>query len=100
MEETNELIYVVRCSSGSWEESVWWIGGIFTKKEDAIKVAEKLNLDMERKKATSAESPIKKSFEEMTEEELEIYDKWTQDRTDAEDWRGAKVLTYDLNKML
>lgn len=44
----SESVYVVNCSSGSWDCHQSWIGGIFKNFEDAEKLKDKLNQEAEK----------------------------------------------------
>jgi hypothetical protein len=90
------FVYLVECSSGSWDSYHWWVGGIFEKQEDADKYAQSLN--DENKRLKEVECSIKTPFEDMTDEEETEYYRWWNGNNDAMEWNGAKVKQYPINK--
>lgn len=92
----DKFVYIVECSSGSYDSSEWWIDGIFEKKEDADKHAQELNDEKNRFK--ELDPPYRKKVEDMTNEELTEYMKWWDYKFDAMEFNGAIVKKYPLNK--
>lgn len=91
-----DIIYVVECSSGTYDSYSWWIGGIFTNVMDANSHAKKLNDQMAQQ--LQEPRPIDKVFEDMTEEEQDKDLDYDQRQYDANEWHPAKVEQYPLNK--
>lgn len=100
MEKENKSVYIVECSSGSWDYYCWWIGGIFENLEDAEKHAQSLNEENER--VLAIECPIDKEANifNATDEEAKLYFDWAEANDKARDWNGAKVKQYSMNKPL
>ena len=43
-----EFVYLIECSSGSWDSYVHRVGGIFLNEEEAIVACDKLNAKIEK----------------------------------------------------
>lgn len=93
----DEVIYVVECSSGSWDSFHWWIGGIFNKREDAEACICELNAYAKKIKD---DCPVKGNPSDMSEEDEHKY--FTYYHNSGHDnymeWREAKVKEYPINK--
>jgi len=88
-------IYVVECSSGSYDSFHWWIGGIFTNKEDAEQAKDTLN---EAAKKVRDEAPKKTSRSTGTGS-----NKWWKYKIkhpNEMEWSEAKVKEYPLGEMI
>lgn len=96
----NKFVYIVECSSGSWDYYCWWIGGIFENPEDAEKYAQSLNEENERVLAIECPVDEELNIDDATDEEVKLYFDWAEANGKAKDWNGAKVKQYPLNKPL
>lgn len=94
MSEENK-IYLVECSSGSWDDYHSWVGGIFKTKEAAEMARDILN---EKSKEVKDRCPVKTKFEDMTDEEENIYWKYKIENKEM-DWNESVVKDYLLDKI-
>ncbi|MDX9847414.1 MAG: hypothetical protein RBT74_10580 [Tenuifilaceae bacterium] len=90
-------VYIVKCSSGDWDDFRWWIGGIYTQKEDALKL--KRNLDRKAKRI-QGKCPVKKDLTDMSEEEEKLYYSYHSEHELWMDWNNATVEEVFTNKPL
>lgn len=93
MESKN--LYVVECSSGSWDGFHWWVGGIFNEQKDAEALKDKLNAEAKRIKD---ECPVKGDPYEMNEEDEAKWEKYFVANETSMEWNEAKVKEYPINK--
>ena len=89
------FVYVVECSSGSWDSFHWWIGGIFNEAKDAEELKDKLNAEAKRIKD---ECPVKGNTDDMSEEDEDKYWTYFSTNENAMEWNDAKVKEYPVNK--
>jgi hypothetical protein len=92
-----EKVYVIRCSSGEYEGKTEWIGGCFNNREMAENAKEVLN---KRAKDIIDNNPIKKSFMEMTNKEMAIYNKYAKGKEYELYWNDAHVEEFNLNEIV
>lgn len=92
---SNNTIYVVECSSGSYDSYHWWIGGIFNEQKDAEVLKDQLNVEAKRIKD---ECPVKGNTDEMSEEEEDRYWEHFVSNQELMEWNEAKVREYPTNK--
>ena len=93
----NKVCYVVQCNSGQYDDYRWWIAGLF---EDAF-AAEKLKQEIlkEIEILRNIEEPY--SFEdaiELTDEQFEVWEKWSEEQDDAQEFNGVTVVEYPLGE--
>jgi len=89
------FVYVVACSSGSWDSFHWWIGGIFNEPKDAEELKDKLNAEAKRIKD---ECPVKGNKDDMSEEDEDKYWTYFSSKENAMEWNDATVKEYPVNK--
>ena len=92
-------VYVVKADTGSWDSYDWWIHGIFTDKEIAQAECDKLNTEMEKRKAFPCPIEVDEDqIDDLTEEEFDIYHKWYMATSEAKEFNQAKIVEYELGK--
>jgi hypothetical protein len=94
---SDRMCYVVECSAGIYEDHHTWIAGIFLNAIDA----EKLKLEIINKVEISKNIPCpfdEDNLEFLTDEQNDVYYKWSNENSDAEEFNSAKVVEYPLDK--
>jgi len=91
-------VYVVRCSAGEWGDSCWWISGIYSDKRLAEAKAGMMNSYAELAKMQRPFAD--KNDDDLTDEEsMAVYLYWQEEVNKGyEEWKGAEVVEYELNK--
>ena len=93
-----DKVYVVICSGGEYDDWAWWIAGIYSDKRLAEAKAGMMNSYAEL--AKSQRPFADKNDDDLTDEESKaIYLYWEEEVNKGyEDWKGADVVEYELNK--
>lgn len=86
-------IYVVSCSSGSYDSFQWWIGGIF----DDLKMAEDVRDSLNQLAKTVQNACPIKYHEDMTDEDDDKYWLYFAKNQLMMEWSDAEVKEYPLN---
>lgn len=93
---TIQNVYIVECSSGSWDSYHWWIGGIYNDVKDAEELKDRLNAEAARVKE---EFSIKYNEDDMNEEDTIKYWEYYEKHEEMLEWNCAKVKEYPLNRL-
>jgi len=90
-----KVCYVVQCNSGQYDDYRWWIAGIFEEPLAAEKLKQEILKEIEIIRNTEEPYNID---EELTEEQYNIWDKWSNDNYQAEEFNGVIVVEYPLGE--
>lgn len=95
----NSKVYVVECSSGSWDSYHWWIGGITLDEQEAHKMCDALNAEAERIKS---ECPYQGDpyGDDITAEEETAYWSYKMKYENEMEWSPAVVKEYPFNQLI
>jgi len=98
-------IYIVECSSGSWDSYHWRVSYITLDQSKAIQERDRLNLEWEAKKLIPCQFPVDEDGdlideENYSEEDRIIYLDWWNINHEAKEWRPATVKEYELDKII
>jgi hypothetical protein len=91
------ICYVVRCSSGSYDDYRTWIAGIFPYEIDAENLKNEIIAQVEAGKNNPCPFD-KEALESLTDEQIEIYQTWWIDNNNACEFNSAIVLRYPFGK--
>jgi hypothetical protein len=97
-------VYIVESSAGSYDDYCWWICGIYEDAQTAEDHKSKVLYEIERCK--SAKCPIigVEDYNDMPidapESDWLKFDKWSQEKYDADDFNWCRVKEVELNKEL
>lgn len=93
---SDRMCYVVECSAGQYDDYRWWISGIFDNAFDAEELKKQIdkNIDVVR----NIPEPFAIDMNDLTEEEYKLYDKWSGDHYEAEEFNSARVVEYPFGK--
>jgi hypothetical protein len=81
-----EYVYLVQCSSGSWDSHHKWIAGAFDEESKAFALMSELNDEAE---AVKAKAPPKEAKEYMT---------YLVENETLMEWKEPKILAFPLNE--
>ncbi len=81
-----QFVYLVQCSSGSWDSYHVWIAGVFDDEEKAFDLISELNDEAE---AVKAKAPPEEEEEYMT---------YLVENETLMEWKEPKILTFPLNE--
>ncbi len=87
-------IYILQCSSGSWDGFSWWIGGVFNNINDAEEMKIKLNMEAQKIKD---DCPVKGNTDDMSEEDENKYWSYHARNEKLMEWGDCLVVKYPLN---
>ena len=92
-------VYVVECSAGSYDSFHWWIGGMSLDKEEAHRMADELEAEVERIKS---ECPFRGDpYDDDTSPEQEAaYWEYYSRFSNEMEWGRAEVKEYELGKII
>ena len=89
-------VYIVECSSGSWDSYHSWISGIFENPQDAENLKTKLNDEYKR---ILDECPVKGNPDDMSDEdEIKYIEHFRKYPEYFREWNEAEVKEYALNE--
>jgi hypothetical protein len=87
-------VYVVQCSSGSYEDYHWWIAGIFFEATAAEELKSKIEADIET--AKNSPPPFDEDSEFLTDEQKDVLANWLYENDRALDFNAVKVVEYQI----
>lgn len=92
-----KVCYVVQCNSGQYDDYRWWIAGIFEEPFAAEKLKQEILKEIEI--IRNIEAPYEfECASELTDEQYDIWYKWSEEQDDAQEFNGATVVEYPLGE--
>lgn len=95
----DQLVYIVTRSDGQWDDHHIRILGVFDTKEQAQKLCDKINAEMDIK--FNAKCPITRQdldVQTLSDNEYDIYTKWNQDRYESHEFNCCEIKEFILNR--
>lgn len=97
-----EILYLVKCSAGSWDSYHEWIGGVF----DNIDLANDLINELKEKtnliKSNAPENPDYENYNEdnwnIYEKKYEVYQDYYFKHQNDMEYNGSVIIPYNLNE--
>lgn len=94
-QKTSNKVYLCQTSSGSYVDARSWIDSVWN--DPAKAEQRKLKIDAEYAEMREMENPIGHTdYNIMTDPEYAVFEKWQQDKYDAEEYNGTTVLELEL----
>ena len=92
-----KVCYVVECDSGQYDDYRWWIAGIFEDVFAAEKLKQEILKEIEILRNT--EAPYEFEYiDDLTDEQYDIWYKWSEEQDDAQEFNGVTVVEYPLGE--
>lgn len=95
LSKEDKNMYIIECSSGSFDSYSNWVGGVFSDKNKAQAEVDRLTAEAKR---IVEECPIKGNPEEFTDEEDEKYLHYWAKHQKAFEWSHPEIKEVEINK--
>jgi len=91
------MVYLVECSSGTYDTYFTWIDSIWDDRDNAISRTKEIK--DKREKDLKEECPIDESipFDELTEDQLEAISEWQNRGWDAQELHDPVIIEKEMN---
>ena len=92
----DRMCYIVQCSAGQYDDHHTWIVGIYDNAFDAESLKKEIEKDIDIIRNTP--EPFIMNYNNATKQELDLYDKLSDEYYKAEEFNSVNVLEYPFGK--